>query len=109
MPGESFAESLDVQRADQPGPLKVLLPVDGSAASLAAVQEVAHGELLPGGTIQLLYAIHSRLPVIPDFPPWAFTIAAAHAESIRAQTRHAPEVLAAAEKYLQQCRARPRS
>jgi hypothetical protein len=35
----------------------------------------------------LMYAIHSRLPVIPDFPPWAVTIAAAHGESVRAQTR----------------------
>lgn len=49
----------------------------------------------------MLYAIYSRLPVIPDFPPWAVTIAAAHGESIRAQTRHAPEVLAAAAKHLQ--------
>ena len=45
------------------------------------------------------YAI-SRLPIVPDFPPWAVTIAAAHADSIRAQTAHAPEVLAAAERYL---------
>jgi nucleotide-binding universal stress UspA family protein len=106
MPGESFAESLEVQQADRLGPMKVLLPVDASAASLAAVQEVAHGELLPGSTIQLLYAIHSRLPVIPDFPPWAVTIAAAHAESIRAQTLQAPEVLAAAQQYLQRCQGK---
>jgi nucleotide-binding universal stress UspA family protein len=80
--------------------MTVLLPIDGSAASVAAVQEVAHGPLPPGSTIELLYVIHSRLPVIPDFPPWAVTIAAAHGESIRQQTLHAPELLAAAEKYL---------
>jgi nucleotide-binding universal stress UspA family protein len=101
MPAGSFAESLDVLRTDQPVAMKVLVPIDGSAASVAAVQEVAHCQLPSGSTIELLYAIHSRLPVIPDFPPWAVTIAATHAESIREQTRHAPEVLALAAKHLQ--------
>ncbi len=101
MPGGSFAESLGAPRTRQTGPMRVLVPIDGSAASLAAIQEVAACQLPPGSAIELLYAIHSRLPVIPDFPPWAVTIAAAHGESIRAQTRHAPEVLAAAEKFLQ--------
>jgi nucleotide-binding universal stress UspA family protein len=100
MPGELFAASLNADAASHPAAMKVLVPVDGSAASLAAVQEVAHCALPPGSTIQLLYAVHSRLPIIPDFPPWAVTIAAAHAENIRAQRRHAPEVLAAAEQYL---------
>jgi nucleotide-binding universal stress UspA family protein len=72
------------------------------AASLfVAVQEVAQYFLPEDSTIELLYVIHSRLPVIPDFPPWAVTIAAAHGESVRAQTRHASEVLAAAAKRLQ--------
>lgn len=102
MPGGSFAASLGAPRTRQTGPLRVLVPIDGSAASLAAIQEVAACQLPPGSAIELLYAIHSRLPVIPDFPPWAVTIAAAHGESIRAQSRHAPEVLAAAEKFLQQ-------
>lgn len=101
MPGESFAESLNAQQAGQPAPMRVLLAIDGSAASLAAVQEMTHCQLPPGSTIELLYAIHSRLPVIPDFPPWAVTIAAAHGERIRAQMSHAPQVLAAAGNYLQ--------
>jgi nucleotide-binding universal stress UspA family protein len=101
MPGEAFAPALDAQLPEPPAPMKVLLPIDGSQASVAAVQEVAHCPLPPGSTVELLYAIHSRLPVIPDFPPWAVTIAATHGESIRAQTQHAPEVLAAAAKYLQ--------
>jgi hypothetical protein len=42
-----------------------------------------------GSTIELLYAIHSRLPVIPDFPPWAVTTAAAHGESVRADAARA--------------------
>ena len=101
MPDESFAESADTQRADLLAPMKVLLPIDGSAASFAAVQHVAHGPLPQGSTIELLYAIHSRLPVILDFPPWAVTIAAAHGESIREQRRRAPEVLEAAARHLQ--------
>jgi nucleotide-binding universal stress UspA family protein len=101
MPEGTFAPALDSPLTDQPGPMKVLLPIDGSAASVAAVQEVAHCPLPAGSTIELLYAIHSRLPVIPDFPPWAVTIAAAHGESIRAQTQRAPVVLAAAATHLQ--------
>jgi nucleotide-binding universal stress UspA family protein len=101
VPGGAFATALEAEFAGQPGPMKVLLPIDGSEASVAAVQEVAHCTLPPGSTIELLYAIHSRLPVIPDFPPWAVTIAAAHGESVRAQTQHAPEVLAAAAKHLE--------
>jgi nucleotide-binding universal stress UspA family protein len=103
MPSGALARALAEQLPAQPAPMKVLLPIDGSEASIAAVQEVAHCPLPPGSTIELLYAVHSRLPVIPDFPPWAVTIAAAHGESIRAQTRHAPEVLAAAAKLLQTC------
>jgi nucleotide-binding universal stress UspA family protein len=101
MPDEAFAPALQAQPAAPPAPMKVLLPIDGSEASVVAVQEVAHCPLPPGSAVQLLYAIHSRLPVIPDFPPWAVTIAAAHGEVIRAQTRHAPEVLAAAAKHLE--------
>jgi hypothetical protein len=101
MPDESFAAALDVRQAGQAVPMKVLVPIDGSAASVAAVQEVAHCPLPPGSSVELLYAIHSRLPVIPDFPPWAVTIAAAHGESIRAQTNHAPQVLAAAARLLE--------
>lgn len=96
----AFAEALDVRRPDQPVPMRVLLPIDGSVASVGAVQDVSHCPLPPGSTVEVLYVIHSRLPVIPDFPPWAVTIAAAHGESIRAQTSHAPEVLAAAARLL---------
>jgi hypothetical protein len=74
IPDASFGTSLAVSSADQPGAVKILLPIDGSLASVAAVHEVAHCPLPPGSTIELLYAIHSRLPVIPDFPPWAVTL-----------------------------------
>jgi nucleotide-binding universal stress UspA family protein len=101
IPAATFGPLLDGQEMDQPASMKILLAIDGSAASVAAVQEVAHCPLPPGSTIELLYAIHSRLPVIPDFPPWAVTIAAVHGESIREQTRRAPDVLDAATKHLQ--------
>jgi nucleotide-binding universal stress UspA family protein len=100
IPDASFRALLDAQRIRQPGPMKVLLAIDGSASSVAAVQEVAQCPLPEGSTITVLYTIHSRLPVIPDFPPWAVTIAASHGESIRAQTRRAPEVLEAAAQHL---------
>jgi nucleotide-binding universal stress UspA family protein len=101
IPDSRFGPLLERQETDQPEAMKVLLPVDGSAPSVAAVREVGRCRLPPGSSIEVLYVIHSRLPVIPDFPPWAVTIAAAHGESIRAQTRHAPGVLAAAEQHLQ--------
>jgi nucleotide-binding universal stress UspA family protein len=101
MPSGALAPALSERLSTRPSPLKVLLPIDGSEASIVAVQEVAHYPLPEDSAIELLYVIHSRLPVIPDFPPWAVTIAAAHGESVRAQTRHAPEVLAAAAKRLQ--------
>jgi nucleotide-binding universal stress UspA family protein len=101
IPDATFGSLLRAEAVDQLKVVKVLLPIDGSAASIAAVQEVAHCPLPQGSTIRLLYAVHSRLPVIPDFPPWAVTIAAAHGESIREQTRHSSEVLTAAARYLQ--------
>jgi nucleotide-binding universal stress UspA family protein len=101
MPTGALAPALSERLSSMTGPMKVLLPIDGSEASIAAVQDVANCPLPSDSTIELLYVIHSRLPVIPDFPPWAVTIAAAHGESIRAQTRHAPDVLAAAATRLQ--------
>ncbi|MGE0863409.1 MAG: universal stress protein [Vicinamibacterales bacterium] len=100
IPNPAFGPGLDAEGAATPAAMTILVPIDGSTASVAAVQEVAHCQLPAGSTIELLYAIHSRLPVLPDFPPWAVTIAAAHGESLRAQTRHAPEVLDAAANYL---------
>jgi nucleotide-binding universal stress UspA family protein len=100
IPDTSFGARLDSSDGDQPRPMKVLLPIDGSVASVAAVQEVAHCPLPQDSTIELLFAIHSRLPVIPDFPPWAVTIAATHGESVREQTRRAPAVLDTAATYI---------
>lgn len=101
VPTAAFTASLTVESAEQPGAMKILLPIDGSPASVVAVREVAHCPLAQGSTIELLYVIHSRLPVIPDFPPWALTVASAHGEIVRQQMRHAPELLRAAAAYLQ--------
>jgi hypothetical protein len=60
IPDPRFASSLDVKGPDHPAAMKILLPIDGSAASVAAVQEVAHCPVPPGSTIQLLYAILNR-------------------------------------------------
>ena len=77
IPDASFRALLDAQRVRGPGPMKILLAIDGSASSIAAVQEVAHCPLPEGSAVTVLYTIHSRLPVIPDFPPWAVTMARA--------------------------------
>ena len=100
IPDASFGTSLELPDTDRPGAMKILLPIDGSSASVAAIHEVAQCPLPDDSTIRLPYAIHSRLPVIPDFPPWAVTIAAAHGESIREQTRRAPAVLDEAAAHL---------
>jgi nucleotide-binding universal stress UspA family protein len=101
VPTASFRASLDIESAERAGAMKILLPIDGSSGSVAAVREVAHCPLAQGSTIELLYVIHSRVPVIPDFPPWAFTVASAHGEIVREQMRHAPELLEVAAKHLQ--------
>jgi nucleotide-binding universal stress UspA family protein len=101
LPTPAFRASLDTGSVDTPVAMKILVPIDGSAGSAAAVREVAHCPLPQGSTIELLYVIHSRVPVIPDFPPWAFTVASAHGEIVREQMRHAPELLEAAATYLQ--------
>jgi nucleotide-binding universal stress UspA family protein len=100
IPGESFSALLEVGSPQERGPLKVLLAIDGSAASVTAIEEVARCPLPHGSTIEVLYAIHSQVPLVPDFPPWAVTAAATHAESIRDQSSRAPELLEAAAKHL---------
>jgi nucleotide-binding universal stress UspA family protein len=101
LPTAAFSSSLDSGDVDHPRSMKVLVPIEGSTGSVAAVREVARCPLPQGSTIALLYVVHSRLPLIPDFPPWAFTVASAHAEIVLEQRRHAPELLQAAAQYLQ--------
>lgn len=101
MPQASFDALLEAAPAVVRQAVRVLLAIDGSPASVAAVNEVARCPLPSGSAIEVLVVIHSRVPVVPDFPPWAVTVAATHGESIREQTRAAPELLQAAVSRLQ--------
>ncbi|MEZ5294619.1 MAG: universal stress protein [Vicinamibacterales bacterium] len=83
-----------------PRSVRVLLAVDGSPASAAAVDEVARCPLPDGSAIEVMTVVHSRAPVMPDIPPWGVTSAALHADSVHAQTRDAPALLDAAAAHL---------
>lgn len=73
--------------------MKVLLAIDGSAHSAAAVEAVA-SRPWPGGTeVEVLTVVHSTTPLVLD--P-AFVMAAAYVESTHELRRLAPELLAAA-------------
>lgn len=70
-------------------PVRILLAIDGSPCSVAALNELAHCRLPNGSQVEVLTAIHSRQPPIPD--P-AFATVAARAEELRDQERRAPEI-----------------
>jgi len=82
-------------------PLKVLLAIDGSPASLAAVGELASCPLPAGSAIKILTVLHTAVPAVPDFPPWNLSILSTHAELLRRQERQAPALLEAAVQHLQ--------
>ncbi|MGE0813323.1 MAG: universal stress protein [Vicinamibacterales bacterium] len=86
--------------AGAPRALRVLLAVDGSPASAAAVDEVARSPLPDGSVVAVVTVVHSRAPVMPDIPPWGLTAAAVHADSVHAQTRDAPALLDAAAAHI---------
>ena len=79
--------------------MKILLAIDGSPHSHVAVEEVASRAWPAGSEVSVLTVIHSRWPLVGD--P-LFTVASAHAESIREQQRDAPDVLASAVNLLQE-------
>ncbi|HVZ19948.1 MAG TPA: universal stress protein [Vicinamibacterales bacterium] len=90
----AFDELLDANgSAASPHPPRILLAVDGSPSSVAAVQEVARCRLPKGSAVRVLTAIHSRVPV--GFDP-AFASAAAHADDVNEQEGRAPEIQQAA-------------
>jgi len=70
--------------------MKVLLAIDGSEHSQAAVDEVASREWPSGTEIQVLTVIHSRWPLLPD--P-SFIMAAAHMETVQDRQQEAPALL----------------
>jgi nucleotide-binding universal stress UspA family protein len=70
--------------------MKVLLAIDGSEHSQAALDAVAMREWPDSSEIKILTVVHSKWPLVGD--P-LFTIASAHAESILEQRRELPGVL----------------
>src|SRR5688500_18784725 len=73
--------------------MKILLAIDGSTHSAAALEEVVSRQWPPGSAIQVLTVVHSKLPLLLD--P-AFVIAAAYVETTQELWRLAPELLAGA-------------
>jgi nucleotide-binding universal stress UspA family protein len=59
--------------------MKILIPIDGSPCSDAAIAEVARRPWPEGSQIKVLFVIHSQFPFIPD--PFLFG-EAAHYESL---------------------------
>jgi nucleotide-binding universal stress UspA family protein len=70
-------------------PVRVLLAIDGSPGSVAAVNEVAHSRLPHGSAVEVVTAIHSRIPAFPD--P-AFALMAGKAEDLREQEKRSPDI-----------------
>lgn len=77
--------------------MRVLLAIDGSTHSDAAVEEVA-GRPWPEGTdIRVLTVVHATAPLVLD--P-ALVLAAIHVEQTKEQLRHAPDIVAAAKDQI---------
>jgi nucleotide-binding universal stress UspA family protein len=77
--------------------VRVLLAIDGSAHSTAAVTEVA-ARVWPEGTlVRVLTVLHAATPLMLD--P-GFVIAAIHVEQTRELARQAPKMLAAVSRRI---------
>jgi nucleotide-binding universal stress UspA family protein len=96
-----FDELLRAEPGEATHPLRILLAIDGSPCSVAAVNDVAHCRLPNGSAVEILNVIHSGVPVM--FDP-AFALAAAHAEEQHEQERRSPEILEAAATRLRRHR-----
>ena len=77
--------------------MRVLLAIDGSTHSDAAVAEVAARPRPEGTDIRVLTVVHATAPLVLD--P-AFVIAAIHVEQTKEQLRRAPKILAAARRRI---------
>ncbi len=88
-----FDDLLRADAGEAPHPLRILLAIDGSRCSVAAVNDVAHCRLPNGSAVEVLTVIHSRVPAIPD-PALAF--AAGRADDLHEQARRTPEIQQAA-------------
>jgi nucleotide-binding universal stress UspA family protein len=73
--------------------MKVLLAIDGSPHSEAAVAQVARRPWPAGTEVQILTVIH---PTIPIFPDPAFALFAAHVEQAEELRHHAPILMGTA-------------
>lgn len=73
--------------------LKILLAIEGSPHSGAAIAQVATRPWPKGATVKLLTVIH---PDIPLFIEPTLVVAAAHVEQAEGLRHHAPEIVAAA-------------
>jgi nucleotide-binding universal stress UspA family protein len=73
--------------------MKVLLAIDGSRHSAAALEEVASRQWSAGTEVEILTVVHSDIPLMLD--P-AFVMAAAYVDTTQELRRLAPELLAAA-------------
>lgn len=73
--------------------MKVLLAIDGSPHSQAALEAVASRHWPDSTEVRVLTVVHSKWPLVGD--P-LFTVASAHVESILGQRHEAPELLNAA-------------
>jgi nucleotide-binding universal stress UspA family protein len=82
--------------------MKVLLPIDGSAHSHAAVAEVAGRPWAPGTEFEVLTVVHSHVPLVVD--P-LFLTSALHVERTEELLAAAPALVEGAAEQLR--RARP--
>ena len=79
--------------------MKVLLAIDGSPHSYAALVEFATRPWPNGTEVQILTVVHSSIPLL--FDP-AFVAAAAHMEQTLARRRDAPALVEAAASMIRE-------
>jgi nucleotide-binding universal stress UspA family protein len=77
--------------------MKILLAIDGSPHSNAAVEEVARRPWPERSQIKILAVIHAAVPEMPD--PFFFMYAA-HEEQLEEARRLAPEIVANASRRI---------
>jgi nucleotide-binding universal stress UspA family protein len=82
--------------------MKILLAIDGSPGSEAAIQEVARRLWPPGSEVKLFHAIDSPIPDIPDIPTF-FIFYAGRMQMLAEARRHAPSVVEHAVNTLRAC------
>jgi nucleotide-binding universal stress UspA family protein len=82
--------------------MKILLAVDGSPCSDAAVLEVANRSWPAGSELKILTVIHTNVPAIPEPTLGGY---AAHFQALEEDRKHAPERVAAAARMVEEKKA----